>query len=803
MHDGPSGVAVTRSVSVVRFLLLAVAVIATASPVMAQSTPITFIQGNYAVPQTPQSVVSVAFNGAQSAGNLNVVAVGWNDSAATVTSVTDSRGNAYSLAVGPTVMAGKASHAIYYARNIGAAGAGGNVVTVRFNVAAIYPDVRILEYGGLDVVSPLVGSAGAFGTGSLSNSGAVAVTTANVLLVGANVVETVTSGAGANFTRRMITSPNGDIAEDRIVAAAGTYNATAPLSSGYWVMQLVAFKAGSAAPPPSDTTPPSVAITAPAASATVSGTVTVAAIASDDVAVVGLQFKVDGVNIGPEVAGQPYFVSWNTTTVADGTHVITAVARDGSNVTTSSPVAVAVSNATGTAPPLIGQWSAPAAWPLVAVHSTLLPNGQVLVWDGARQNGAAYVWDPSADAFIAVSPPDNIFCAGHCLLADGRAFVVGGHITDFVGIQDSSFFDPSNRIWSAAPPMAFGRWYPTATLLPDGRVLVVSGSIDCEECIAEIPEIYDPATNTWSSLPNAALALPLYPHLFVLPDGRVLATGAFEGPGPAVALDLTLGTWSMVDPVVVDGGSSAMYRLEKILKSGTSANSDPPYVHSQPTTYVLDMAEASPRWRETPPMAFGRAYHNLTLLPDGSVLATGGGQVTDPFAHSQAVLAAEIWSPTTETWTTAASMTIPRLYHSTALLLPDGRVLVAGGGRFGNPAGDVHDRLSAEIYSPPYLFKGSRPIITSVATTIPYGFTFSVATPDASRIASVVLVRLGSVTHNFNQSQRVVSLAFQQIGNSLNVQAPTSANEALPGHYMLFVVDESGVPSVAPIVRLQ
>jgi hypothetical protein len=529
----------------------------------------------------------------------------------------------------------------------------------------------------------------------------------------------------------------------------------------------------------------------------------VAATATDDVGVLGVQFKVDGVNVGPEVTTQPYFVSWNTTSVPDGTHVITAVARDGSTTTTSPAVSITVSNATASAPSRIGQWSAPTNWPLVAVHATLLPNGQILAWDGAAQNGAARIWNPGPNTFTAVPPPDNIFCAGHCLLPDGRNFVVGGHLANFVGIHEANIFDGSSRVWSAAPPMAFGRWYPTATLLPDGRVLVVSGSIDCEQCIAEIPEVYDPSTNTWASLPSAALPLPLYPHLFVMADGRVLATGAFEGPSPTVALDVTTGSWSEIDPVIVDGGSSAMYQPGKVVKSGTSANSDPPFVDAEPTTYVLDMTAATPRWRQTPPMASGRAYHNLTLLPDGSVLATGGGRYTDAFAANQAVFAAESWSPQTETWTTLASMTIPRLYHSTAVLLPDGRVLVAGGGRFGNTAGDVHDRLNAEIYSPPYLFKGPRPAITSVSTTIPYGSVFSVVSPDAARIRSVVLLRLGSVTHNFNQSQRIANLQFELVGNSLNVQAPPSANAALPGHYLLFIIDDNGVPSVAPIVRLQ
>jgi hypothetical protein len=351
--------------------------------------------------------------------------------------------------------------------------------------------------------------------------------------------------------------------------------------------------------------------------------------------------------------------------------------------------------------------------------------------------------------------------------------------------------------------MTYARWYPTATVLPDGRVLVLSGAIDCEECIATIPEIYNPTTNSWSQLTSAALEIPIYPHVFVQSDGRVLVTGAFEGPVAAVELNVTAGTWAVVDPNVVDGHSSVMYRLDKVLKSGTSANSDPPYISSQPTSYVLDMSQPQPHWRQTPPMAFPRAYHNLTSLPDGTVLVTGGNKTTDTFNETQAVLAAELWSPATETYTTMGSMTVPRLYHSTALLLPDGRVLVAGGGRFGNPTGDSHDKLNSQMYSPPYLFKGARPVITSVPTLLGYDFNFSVSSPDASRVSSVALIALGAVTHGFNQGQRFLTLPFQQVGNTLTIQSPTNANTAPPGYYMLFIVDNTGVPSVASILRIQ
>ncbi len=207
---------------------------------------IAFVQANASIPQAPQSTVTVNYAGVQSAGNLNVVIVGWNDSTALVTSVTDSKGNAYNLAIGPTVLSGQASQAIYFASNIAAAAANSNIVTVRFSSAAVYPDVRVLEYSGIDPVSPLHAVAGSSGSSATSSSGSLSVSLANVLLVAGNIVQTATSGPGASFTNRVITNPNGDIAEDRVVSAAGTYSATAALAaSGYWVMQMAAFRAPS------------------------------------------------------------------------------------------------------------------------------------------------------------------------------------------------------------------------------------------------------------------------------------------------------------------------------------------------------------------------------------------------------------------------------------------------------------------------------------------------------------------------------------------------------------------------------
>jgi len=196
-------------------------------------------------------------------------------------------------------------------------------------------------------------------------------------------------------------------------------------------------------------------------------------------------------------------------------------------------------------------------------------------------------------------------------------------------------------------------------------------------------------------------------------------------------------------------------------------------------------------------MTYPRFQHNLVLLPDGKVLAVGGANVFSLTATT-GQLPAEMWDPASESWTTMASMHDLRMYHSVALLLPDGRVLVAGGGRV-SPA---RDYLTAEIYSPPYLFQGARPTIASAPGSITYNTTMNVQTPDAANIASVSFIRLPSVTHTHNMSSRFVDLTFTRSSGSLDVTSPANANVAPPGYYMLFLVNSSGVPSVATMVKL-
>ena len=436
-------------------------------------------------------------------------------------------------------------------------------------------------------------------------------------------------------------------------------------------------------------------------------------------------------------------------------------------------------------PDQIGSWGPVLNWGYQGKHTVLLPTGKVLVFatgDGAR------VWDPATGAFTpAPALFGDLHCAGHSTLADGRVIVIGGVDGDpHNGIKVTALFDPVSQTWTRGADMAQFRWYPSTTTLADGRVLATSGDAP-DGSRALVPEVYDPATDDWTQLTGASRDQSLYPHMYVLPNGR-----PYEA-GPKVStyqLDLSGGgSWSSgpAAPFSTAGysESSAMFAPGKILRAG---GGDPAWAR----TAVVDMTAASPAWRELSPMAFPRRRHNLVILADGSVMAVGGTRTADN--EDEAVLAGEIWNPVTEQWRTVASMSEARMYHSTGLLLPDGRVLTAGG--------EAAGRLHAQIYSPPYLFKGARPTVTGAPATAAYGSTFTVSTPDAAEITSVALIRPGAVTHAWDQNQRYVPLTFTADSGSLSVDAPGSGGVAPPGYYMLVVENGAGVPSVARFVRI-
>jgi hypothetical protein len=382
-----------------------------------------------------------------------------------------------------------------------------------------------------------------------------------------------------------------------------------------------------------------------------------------------------------------------------------------------------------------------------------------------------------------------VFCSGHSLLPDGRMLASGGNSDPVVGangIPDNTIFDPVTQSWSKAAPMRYARWYPTNTTLANGDILILGGR---DENGLNVKEHELWSNGTVRVLSTATMSLPLYPRAFLAPDGRVYVAG---GTRTTRYLDLSgTGVWTLGPSRLYglrDYGAAVMYEDGKILYVGGGRTTN--------TAEIIDLKSAAPAWQWTGSMAFPRRHLNATVLPTGEVLVTGGTSGITFNDPKLAVFATELWNPATGVWTTLASNAIPRVYHSTSLLLPDGRVLHAGSGDAGP------DQLNAELFSPPYLFKGPRPTITSVPAKVAYGTSFTLTTREAASITKVSLSRLGSTTHAFDMNHRFQWLSFARDSDQLAITIPASRNRTPPGHYLLFILNGDGVPSVGKIVQV-
>lgn len=434
-----------------------------------------------------------------------------------------------------------------------------------------------------------------------------------------------------------------------------------------------------------------------------------------------------------------------------------------------------------------GQWGPLMTWPISATHTHMLPTGKVFFFGEFDEGFWPHLWDPDTGTVTELTPPHyNVFCSGHSFLADGRLLITGGHVDSHVGEPHATIFNPFTSEWEHAPDMNDRRWYPTNTTLPNGDVIVLSGETVDSGATNELPQRFDVASGTWRNLSTAMKDLPYYPRMFVAPNGKLL----YVGPGRTSRYLDPEGTGTWFETVNTNFGDSRTYGGavmfdSKILLVG---GGDPP----TNTVELLDLNNPTPTWQSMAPMTAARRHHNTTLLPDGTVLVTGGSSAAGFNNSAGAVKYAEVWNPATNTWTPLASGLAFRGYHSTTVLLPDGRVLSAGGRLVRN----------AQVFSPPYLFKGPRPTIGSAPDVLTPGTRFFVSTPDTG-IQKVTLVAMGSTTHAFDENQRLVTLTFAQSEGGLSVFAPASNIAAPPGPYMLFLVNEQGVPSVAKIVHVE
>jgi hypothetical protein len=449
-----------------------------------------------------------------------------------------------------------------------------------------------------------------------------------------------------------------------------------------------------------------------------------------------------------------------------------------------------------------GEWSVPFDIGITAIHSVLLHNGKVLVWGdvlGRTGGNRTTLWDPSSGTLsrVTVPYPRNMFCAGEIHLADGRLMVIGGmrlNVVGEIGVKQTDFFDPTTETWSRGPLMNYSRWYPDVIEVSDGTILAIGGRHDDTHITTQV-ERYDPTANAFTRLGfYANTEKGEFPRTVVLPNGQVFTAGQNQDTN---LLDLNTNRWSFVGNMNygqrLDGMAVLLPGLNQVMAVGGGGAAGEGN-NATSTAEIIDFSVPTPSWQYTASMNFPRGEANAVLLPDGTVLVVGGAQVD---SHLQPVYAAELFDPLSQTWTVMASAQAAKAHHSTALLLPDGRVWSAGGDQY------LPLQTSAQLYSPPYLFKGPRPVISQTPQNLTYNQPFSISTPDAANIARVALIKLGATTHAENFDQRYVDLAFQIVSGALNATSPGDSNQAPPGWYMLFIVTGDGIPSVASMVLLQ
>jgi hypothetical protein len=513
-----------------------------------------------------------------------------------------------------------------------------------------------------------------------------------------------------------------------------------------------------------------------------------------------------------------------------------------------------------TVPARVGRWDVDESTPeaedvVLAVHAAVMSNGVVAYFAGSENvrtqhetGGAAIdnarIWDPETRAVRRIGSPEehDLFCCGHAFLPDGQLLAAGGtlkwgggahpvHGDHYAGRRTTSVLaaapTASANPWTRARRLlpergadtGGGAWYPTLVTLPSGRVARLAGHprLDDTRHSNTMVETFDPTTRTWtdegpaSDLPTPSdEPAPLYPRAHVLPDGRLFCATPLGGPhggaaGVSWLWDPAQKAWSPLT-----SGPGAEYGGFDVSSVLLPLRPDDHYrarvlMTNRREPMTIDLGDPTPTWRATAPRALGNVVtgppvrHHATsvLLPDGTVLVVGGHFGLG--AREVPVLEAEMYDPAAGTWSVAAPAAVPRVYHSVALLLPDGRVWTAG-----SDYGNGNHEARIELFSPRYLFSGPRPTIGSAPDVIQVRDAFVVETADAPSIRSVAIIRCGSTTHAFNGDQRYVALEVEaRDDRRLYVVAPPSLNVAPPGCYMLFLVDHTGVPSVAKLVRVE
>ena len=800
---------VTAAMSAVALLAGSAALVAApaVTAAAASATP-AFVQ-QVSAHGSGKASIAVTTGASVATGDRLVVEVGvWNSKSATTNSVTDSLTDSF-VEVTHFTAADGTEMSIWTAP----VPSGGTADTITAKPTST-GDMAIvaLEYSGLSAVADITAvdqvshSIGTTTSAATVQSVATSPTAApNELAVGfyadSGFGDSLAGGSG--YTVRTNISPASDmemLAEDQPLPTAGATPAASAQTGAktVWLMATVVFESSTQSPPGA---PMGVGGSPGNGSATISWSAPPSG-----------GSPITSYTITPYIGGtaQP------GTTVTGSPPATTAVVPGLANGTTYK-FTVAAANAVGTGPQSAatglvtpspqpqGQWSAVQNMPFEAVSSILTDNGNFVFWDGWQQPEPSYVWNPATpQTFTTVNAPDSVFCDGAAQLPDGRIIVIGGYgglSTGQIGIVDTNIFDPSTNTWTRVANMHFPRWYPTLTELSDGRYVAISGNSTDSTHWADTPEVYDSSTNTWTALSNISTSQvheEEYPFSYLIPNGNVLNIGPSEDV--TNEMNVNSQTWTPVGGQSgVLNGSADQYLPGKILYSGGAAS----VINTQPatsSTAVLDTTAATPVWKQIQPMLYPRVYHTLVTLANGQVLAVGGAGTSDQSVVTTGVQPTEIWDPVSQTWSAAAPISAARNYHSTAVLMPDGTVLSAGGGHYNGLNNAAEENY--QIYSPSYLFNGPRPAITSAPSSATYGSAISVATPDASSITAVNLVSLGTDTHQIDMNQHFVPLNFTAGSGGLTVTMPSSSATAPPGHYMLFILNKSGTPSMASMIGL-
>jgi hypothetical protein len=471
-------------------------------------------------------------------------------------------------------------------------------------------------------------------------------------------------------------------------------------------------------------------------------------------------------------------------------------------------------------PGVSGLWSPVVDTTVVPVFTAVLPNGKVLIWDSVGDNAAetypahdftrAMVWNPADNTQKRVDlQGTNLFCAGFAHLTNGNILVAGGNANaQLAGTVRTYVFNWQTETWTRGNDMAAARWYPSVTEMANGEEVIIGGG-------PATAEVYQ-TNGTIRQLTNfTKYSARIYPFMISRPDTQLALFGPYN-PGYTIT---TTGNAAITgtaarDTITRDYGSFSTYDIGKILVVGGGSITEDGIAKQPTRTAVIVNVNTglNPSVTTTGSMATGRRQHNATILSDGSVLVTGGmtsavkNGVVDLDA---AATSAELWNPVTGQWTVLSAADRIRQYHSTAVLLPDGRVMTGGGGICGACMTAGYLEKNVEYFSPPYLFKkdgsgepATRPVISAAPASIGIGATVTVTSPQAATVRKVALIALADATHGVDQGQRYIPLKFTASGTTLTVTGPPSGGVAPPGYYMLVVTDAAGVPSVARIIQV-